>query len=179
MRVFGIEAVTQALCGKFARGIAGQAQRLGDRRSQQRIPKRIKNKREGAFGDMMSFVADRELRDERANGIEDGIERVPVSAEDHPGRKRSCTFLAERVEALVDDDPRISLAGAGPFNRIGDAAVDRIGDRPGEFALKAGSGAKMVKEIGVGSPDLGGDCFEGDRLRTLFEQNPPRRGKRG
>lgn len=106
---------------------------------------------------MMSFVADRELGHERANGIEDGIERIPIARENHPGSERTRAFLAEGVEALVYDDPRVGLARACPFDGIGDASVDGIGDRLGKFALEAGSRAEMVEEVRVRSSDLGGD----------------------
>jgi hypothetical protein len=37
----------------------------------------------------------------------------------------------------------------------------------------------VVKEVGVGAVDLGGDRLQGDRLRPQFQQKLTRRGKGG
>ena len=103
---------------------------------------------------MMRVVADRELRDEAADRIEDRVQRIAVAGDDHPGGERPGALLAEGVEALVDDHPGIGLAGAGALDGFGDAAVDRVGDRLGELALKSRGRAEMVEQVGVGPADL-------------------------
>jgi hypothetical protein len=172
------EAVAKALGGELARRIAGKTERKRDFRAEERIAERIQHKREGAFGDVALVMANRKLRDEAVNRIEDRVQRVAVAAEDHPGGQRSGTLAPERVEALIDNHPRVGLTGACAFDCIGDALRDRIGDRAGELALEAGRLAEMVKQIGVSPADLGGDRLQGHGLRPLFNQQPARRGER-
>src|SRR6476620_5060245 len=128
---------------------------------------------------MMVLVADRELRHEPANRIQDGVERVTIAGQDHPRRERPRTLLAERVEALVDDDPRIAFARASALDGFGDARGDRIGDRLGELALKARGRAEMMKQIGMGATDLRRDGLERDPLRSLLKQQLACRRKCG
>src|SRR4051794_22932688 len=124
-------------------------------------------------------MANGELGDEAADRIEDRVERVAVAGDDHPRGECTGAFLAECIEALVDDDPRIGFPGAGALDRLGDAAVDRVGDRFRKFALKAGGRPEMMEEVRMGSADLRGDGLQGDPLRPLLEQQLSRRGKGG
>ena len=160
----------QPLGGELARGVAGKAERIGDRRAEQRIAERVQDQREGAFGDMMLLVADGQLGDEAADRIEDRVQRVAVAGEDHPRGERAGAFLAERVEGLVDDVARVGLPGAGALDRLGDAGGDRIGDRARKLALKPGGRAEMMEQIGVGPADLRRDRLQGHGRRALGEQ---------
>ena len=108
---------------------------------------------------MMFVVSDRELRNEAADRIEDRIKGIAVSAQDHPCGKCSCSFASEGIETLIDDHPGIRFSGTGTFDRIGDTAIDRIGDRFRKRALKPGGRTEMVEQIGVGTSDFGSDRF--------------------
>src|SRR5258708_26952519 len=46
------------------------------------------------------------------------------------------TLFRSDVEGLVDDVARIGLAGAGAFDRCGNAGGDRFGDRPRKLTLQ-------------------------------------------
>ena len=50
-----------------------KAERVGDRRAEQRIAERVQDQREGGLGDLMLLVADAQLRDEAADRIEDRV----------------------------------------------------------------------------------------------------------
>ncbi len=113
--------MAQALSGKLAGSVARKIERFGDRRAEQRIAERVEHQRQGAFGNMMRLMSDRQLSDQAANRIQDRVQRIAVAGNDHPGGERAGAFLAERVEALVDDHARVALAGSGAFDRIGDA----------------------------------------------------------
>ena len=173
------EAMAQALGGKVAGGIARKAERFGDRGAEEGIAKGIEHQGQGAFGDMMCVMTDCELRNETANRIEDRVQRVAVAGDDHPGGEGAGALPAEGVKALIDDDPCIGFAGAGELDGFGDAAVDRVRDRLGEFTLKSCRRAEVVKQIGVGAPDFPCDGLERDRLRPLFDQEFARCGERG
>jgi len=80
---------------------------------------------------------------------------------------------------LVDDHARVGLACAGALDRLGNAVVDRIGDRPCKLALKPGRGSEVVQKIGMGAANLCGDSLERDGLRPLVEQQLTRRGEGG
>ena len=150
------------LARKLARDIPRQAESLGEGRAKQRIAERVQDQREGGLGDVMLLVADAELSDEAADRVEDWVESVAVAGEDHPGGERAGAFAPERVEGLVDDDSRIGLAGTRAFDRFGDARGDRVGDRAGELALKAGSRAEMMEQVGMGAADPARDSLERD-----------------
>ena len=122
--LFGLETMAKALGSRLACGIARQAQRLRYGWPEQGIAERIQDQRQCAFRDMMGVVTDGELRNQAADRIQDRVEGVAVAGEDHPGGERPSPFAAERIEALVDDDPGIRFAGARPFDRFGDACVD-------------------------------------------------------
>ncbi len=128
---------------------------------------------------MLFVVTDCQLRDEAADGIENRVQSVAVAGQDHPCCKRSCAFLAEGVETLVDDHPRIRLPGPCSLNGFGDAAVHRVRNRLDERSLETGSGPEMVKQVGMGAPDFRRYRFQRYRLRSLVEQQPARRCKRG
>src|SRR3954447_24122426 len=98
MGMVQLEPLAQPIGGEIAGGVAGETQRLGDGCAKQRIAERIQDKRERALGNMMLLMTDSELRYQRAEGVEDRIERVPIAGEDHPGGERAGAFLAERVE---------------------------------------------------------------------------------
>ena len=118
-----LEPVAKALRGELARSIARQAEGFGDRRAEQGIAERVQDQRRAcsrrpdAPRGRRSSWATRPRIESRI-----GFERVAVAGEDHPGGERAGAFLAERVEALVDDHARIGLAGAGALDRFGDAA---------------------------------------------------------
>ena len=126
--MLSLEAVTETLGGELACSVARKAQSQSDCRAEQRVSKGSQDQRYGALRDMMRFVAGGELGDEAADRIEDRVQRVTVARQDHPGGKGSSALLAERIEALVDDHARVGLAGAGAFDRFGDALVHRIRD---------------------------------------------------
>ena len=127
---------------------------------------------------MMFVVTNRELRNQAADGIENRVERVPISREDHPCGQRSSALLAEGVETLIDDYPGVGLAGACPLHGLGDAAVHRIRYRFGKRSLKSRSGSEMVEQIGMSSADFSCHRFQSHGLGALFEQQLARRCKR-
>ena len=157
--MFLLEAIPQPVGREFSRRVALQPERLGNWTAKQGIAERVQNQRKGGLGDMVIFVADGQLGDEIAQRFEDGIERIAVTGKDHPGCKRARAFAAEDVKRLVDDVSCIGLAGSRSLDRIGDARGHRIGDGPCERPLKAGGGAKMMEEVGVGAANLGRDRF--------------------
>ena len=178
-RMIAVELDAQALGGELARRVAREAQRFGDRRAEERIAKRVEDQRKRALGYLVLLVADAELRDQAANRIEDRIERVAVAGEDHPGGECARTFPVEHVEAAVDDVPRIALARPRPLDRLGDAGRDRFGDGARKLSLKPCRRAEMVKQVGVGASDFGGDGLQRHCLWTVGEQQPARGLNRG
>lgn len=147
--------------------------------SEQGIAERAEDECKSALGDMMLLVADAQLGDQLAQGIENGIECIPIAGEDHPGGECARAFSAEDVEGSVDDVARVRLAGTCPFDGPGDARGDRIGNRSRKFALEASGRAKMMKEVGVCSADLGGDRLQGHGLGPVGEKEAPGRLNRG
>ena len=123
----------------------------------------------------MLLVADAQLGDQLSKRIENGIERIAVAGENHPGCERARTFAAEDVEGPIDDIARIRLAGTCPFDRAGDARGDRIRNRSRKLALEARGRAEMMKQVGVCAADLGGDRLQGHRLGPVGEKEAPRR----
>ena len=115
-------------------------------------------------------MADAELRDETADGIEDRVQRVAIASEDHPRRERSGTLPPEGVERLIHDVPGIGLACTRALHCVGNAGNDRVGDGSGKLGLKTGSGAKMMEEIGVRSADPRCHGFQGDGRRPVGQQ---------
>ena len=145
--------MAQTLGSEFSGGITGQAEGFGDRRAEKRVAKRVQDQRQRAFGDVVIFVPDGQLRDQVADRIEDWIKSVAIAREDHPGRKRARALPAECVEALIDDYASIGFASPRPLDRLGDAGRHRIGDRLRQLALEAGGRAEMMEEVGVRAPD--------------------------
>lgn len=170
--------MTKALCRKFARRVARQAERFRDWRSQQRVPERTEHERQRALCDLVSLVTDGELGNEAPDRVEDRVERVPVAGEDHPRCKRAGALLAESIEALIDDDARVGLAGPRSLDGIGDAAVHGICDGLRELALQPGRRAEMMEQIRMRAADLRCDRLERYRLRTLFDQQLARGSER-
>jgi hypothetical protein len=177
--VLDLKAVTETLRGKIASRVTRKIQGFGDRRSEQGIAQGIQHDRKGAFGDVMLVVADRELRDQVPNGIEDRVQGVAIAGKDHPGGKRSGAFFPECVKALVNDHAGVGLTSARSFDSLGDAAVDGIRDRPRQLALKAGCGSEMMEKIGVRAADLRRDSLERHGLRATIDQQLARRGQGG
>jgi len=171
-----LKPVTQALRSQLTRAVPRKSERVSDRRAKQGIAQRIQHQRKRAFRDVMFLVPNGELGNERSDRIENRVQGIPITGEYHPGGERSRAFLAERVEALIDNHPRVGLARARPLDRFGNAAVHRIGDRFCELALQAGCGAEMVEKICVCAVDFAGNGLQGHSLWALFEQQPPRRG---
>ena len=128
---------------------------------------------------MMLVMPNGQLSDEASDRIENGIEGIAVSAQNHPGGKCSGSFFSEGIETLVDNDPGVGFASARAFDGIGDASVDRVGDGFCKRALEPGRRSEMVQQIGVGASDFGGHCFQGYSLGALFEQQSPGSRKRG
>jgi hypothetical protein len=155
--VIDLEPVPEAIGGKFARGIPWQSERIGDGAPEERIAKRAQDECKSAFGDMMFLMADAELCDELLQRIENGIERVAIAGEDHPGGERSSALAAEGIEGSIDDVAGVRLAGTRPLDCGGNARGDRIRDRSRKLALEARGRSEMMKEVGVGPADLGGD----------------------
>ena len=141
--------------------------------TEQRIAQGSEHQRERAFGDLMRLVPDGELGNEDPDRIEDRIERVTIAGEDHPRGKRPRTFPAERVEALVDDDPRVRLARPGALDGFGDARSDSVRDRFCKLPLKTRCRAEMMQQVGVRPPDLRGNGLQRHGLRTLGQKQPP------
>jgi len=133
--VLDFQPMTQSLRREFPGGVPRQIERLRNRRTQERIAQRIEHKRERALGDVMLFMADRQLGHEAADGIEDWVQRISVPGQDHPGGESAGAFLAKGVEALIDDHASVGLARAGAFHGVRNAAVHRVGDRFRELAL--------------------------------------------
>ena len=171
--------MAEPLGGKLARRISRQIECFGDRGSKQRVAERVQHQGQGAFGDVMCFVADRQLSHQRSDRIEDGVQGIAVAGDDHPGGEGAGALLAERIETLVDDHSRVRLAGPRALDRVGDIRRDRIRDRPRKLALKACSRAEMVEQIGMGSADLGRNGLERNRLWPLIDQQFARRRERG
>ena len=154
-----LEPVAQAGGGEIARRVAGQAERFGDRRAEQRIAECVQNQAERAFGDVALLMADAELGDERPDRIEDRVERVAVAGEDHPGGKRAGAFAVERVEGAVDDVAGVGLSRARAFNGFDDGRGDRIGDRPRKRALEPGCRPKWWSRLAWVRPTSAATAF--------------------
>ena len=148
-----IEPGAQAIRGELARRVLWESERLGERSAQQRIAKRTQHERQGCFRHLVLFVTDSELGNEAADGIEDGIERIAIAGEDHPGGKRPGALAAEGVEGLVDDVARVRFAGASALHGVGNAGNHGLRDRPRKFGLEAGRGSEMMEEVGVRPAD--------------------------
>ena len=168
--MLGLEPVTKTRRGKFPRGIAGKAQRESDLRSEQGIAERVQHERQRALRDVTFVMADGKLCDQGMDGIENWVQRVAVAGENHPRGERPRTLLAEGVEALVDDDPRIGLARPGALHGVRDAVGDRVGDGFGKLTLETGGRPEMMQEIRVSPADLRGNGLERHGLRSLVEQ---------
>ena len=177
--MFDFQPMPQPLGGEVAGAIPRKAEGVRNRRAEQGIAERIEDQRQGALGDMKLFVPDGQLGDEAADRFENRVERVAITGDDHPRRKGAGAFLAERIEALVDDHARIGFPGAGALDRVGNAFVDRIRNRLGKLALQARRRTKMMEEVGMGAMDLRGDGLQCDRLWALVEQQLPRRREGG
>ena len=128
----------QALRRELPGSISGQSERFGNRRPKERISERVEHQRKRAFRHMMILVPDGQLRDEVADRIEDGVQGIPISREDHPGSQGAGSFTAERVEALVDDDARVRFTRPGTLDRFPDARSDGVRDGLRQLALQPG-----------------------------------------
>ena len=171
--------MAQALRGKFPCSVARKTERFGDGRAKQGIAKRVEHQRQRALGDMMVLMADGQLRDEAANGIEDRVQRIAVAGENHPGGKGAGAFAAERVEALVDDYAGVRFSGSGSLHRLADARRHGVGDRLRQLALKAGRRAKMMEKVGVGAAYACCDGLERNCRWPVSQEQLARGFKRG
>ena len=124
---------------------------------------------------MMLFVTDAQLGDERPDRLEDRVERVAVAREDHPGGECARSLAIEGVECPVDHFAGIRLVSAGTTDGFSDADGNSIGNRSGKLSLQSGRRPEMMEKVGMGAADLRGDGLESHGLRTLFEQQQPRR----
>src|SRR3954452_23533369 len=77
MGMVQLEPLAQPIGGEVAGGVSGETQRLGHGCAKKGIAERAQDKRERALGDMRLLMTDGELRYQRAEGVEDRIERVP------------------------------------------------------------------------------------------------------
>lgn len=170
-----IEPLPKAFGRKLARFVPWQPERLGDWSSKQGISKGAEDKCESALRDMMLLVPNAQLGDQLAKRIEDGIERIAVAGQNHPGGERARAFAAEDVEGSIDDVARVCLAGTCPFHGAGDARGDRIRYSPRKLALEARGRAEMMKQVGVCSADCGGYRLQGHGLRPVGKKEAPRR----
>lgn len=171
--------MAQALRSEFAGGIPGQSERFRDRRAKQGVSERVEHQRKRAFRHVVILVPDGQLRDEMADRIENGIERITVAGEDHPGGKRPRAFTPECVKALVNDDASVCFTGPRALDRLADTRCDRVRDGLGEFSLQPGRGAEMMKEIGMGSADPAGHGLERHRRGAFGKQKLTRSVERG
>lgn len=119
---------------------------------------------------MMLVVPRGQLRNKPANGVQNGIKGIAISSDDHPSGEGAGAFLAKCVKALIDDNSRVSLAGTSTLHRLRDARVDIVGNRFGELALQSGRRTEVMKQVGMGAPNLRRDRFQGYCLRSLVEQ---------
>ena len=174
-----LETGAKSVGRKHPGRVPGEAESLGDRFSKKRIAERSEHEEQGGFGHMMFLVAGAQLGNERAEGIEDRIQRLAVPRKDHPGGERSRAFPPEGVECHVDDVARIGFPGTGPFDGLCYAAGDSFRDRPREFGLKSRCRAEMVEQIGVSPANLRGDGFQRDCLWAVRHEEGPRRLKGG
>ena len=174
-----IEARSQAVCRHPPGGFVVQRKSIGERRAEKRVAKRTQAEPQGRLRNLFFLMTDAQLRDEALDRVEDGIERIAVAGEDHPGCERTGAFAAERVEGHVDDVARVGFAGTRTLHRIGNAGDDRIRDGAGKLRLQARGRSEMMEQVGVGPADLGRNGFQRDRLRTLLEQKFARRGEGG
>ena len=170
---------SQRVRGDAPSHVALETKGASDPLPEERVAERGEHQPQGAFRDMMFLMPDPQLGDEAADGIQDRIERVAVSGQDHPGGKGAGAFAVEGVERAVDDFADVPFAAACALHCLGDAARDPLGDGQSKLSLKAGGRSEMMKQIGVGPADLSCNGLERHRLRTLFEQQPPRGFQRG
>ena len=169
-----IEHRAQAFGGGFAGRVAIKPERFGKGRAKQGIANRLEHEPQGRVRDMMFFVTHGEASDQAADRIEDRIQGVAVAGQNHPRGERPGPLAAERVEGHVDDVAGIALTGPGGLDRLGDAAGDALGDRPGELGLKPCGRAEMVEQIGMGAADLGGDRLQRHGLGPVGQQQAAR-----
>jgi len=171
--------MAQALRGQLPGSIARKPKRFRDGRAKQGIAKCVENQRQRALGDMVVLMADGQLSDEAANGIEDRVQRIAIAGQDHPGSERAGTFTAERIEALVDNHPGVCFAGPRALNRLANTRGDRLRDRLRQLALQAGRRTEMVEKVGVGAAYAGGDGLERNSRRPVSEKQLARGVQRG
>ena len=159
---------------EVAGGGAGEAEGRGHRRAEERVAERGQDEAERRFVQRAVGMAGAKLVHEVVNGGHDGVQRVGVAGQDHPGGERARALFPERIERPVDDLARVRLATA----RAGDGGGDIVGhaarDVGGERGLQPGSRAEMVKEVGVALADFGGDGLERDGLRTFRDEQRAR-----
>ena len=172
------EAGAKSVGGKGSRGVSRQSQSFRDGLAKQGIAKCAEHKEQGRLADVMFFMADAQLGNQRAKRIQDRVERVAIPRKDHPRRKRPGAFAPESVERHVDDLAGIRFTDPGAFNSRGDSLRNLLGDRARKLRLKPGCRAKVMEQIGVGPPDLGRDGFESHCLRPIGEEQAPRGFKR-
>lgn len=165
--------MAQALGGKLAGGVAGKPQSVGNRWAEQRIAEGAQDQGERAFGNLMFFMANAQLRDECSKRIEDRIEGVAVAGEDHPGGERASAFAVENIECAIDDIASVGFTSAGAFDRFGDTRPYGFGERTGKLTLELGCRPKMMKNVRVRSADFGGDSLQCNRLRAVRDKQLP------
>ena len=157
---------------------AGQAERLGHRAAEERIPERCQNQPHGAFVDGAITMALAELIHHRVNRLEDRVQGIAVAGQDHPCGERAGTLFVERVKGAIDNDPGIRFARAGLPNRLRDPFGDSLRDEAGKFGLKPGRRSEMMKEVCVGLADPRAHRLQRHRLRTGLDQKRARRLQR-
>ncbi len=164
----------EALSGDCPGRIARQAERLGELGAEQGIAQGGEDKPQRALRDMMFLMADGQLLDQRPDRIEDRVQGIAIARQDHPGGEGSRAALAERIEGLVDDLPRVCLPVARALDGIRDLGRHLRTDVAGQSRLQARGRAKVMQEVGVGPADPPRHRLQGDRLWPRFKQQVAR-----
>ena len=163
-----LRAGAQAVGRELARGIAWQAERLGDRSPSRQSPSAARTRPSVTLSrDARALVRRRNLVDQRADRVEDRVERVAIAGEDHPAASAPAPSLpkASKVGSTMSRaSPRrgarrpIAAVIASPTLSAISSASAR---------LEPGGRAEMMEQVGVGAADPRRDRLERHRLRRL------------
>lgn len=119
---------------------------------------------------LVIFMAFANFIDQIVNGINHGIKRVFITRQHHPHGQRPGTTLVESIKRHINNAPDIRFA----FTILKDNFCNGIADLGGKVAcqclLQPGSGAEMMQQIGVGSPNAAGNGLECHGLWACFDK---------
>ena len=115
-----------------------------------------------------------QIIDQLVDLLDNGIERVFISRDQHPGGEGARPLLVERVKGEIDHIARIAFTGPALEHRLADCLADSLCKICRQSALQSRGRAKMMQQIGMGSPNPGRDCFQRHRLGAKFNQKLPR-----